>query len=272
MEAIYRVSGQRAETSESAGRPWDHTFQHGAAPAALVAWAAEHLEIDPPMSIVRLTLDLLRQVPVAPLQIRSEVVRQGRTIQVASISLLARDVEVVRASALKVLQSSPALPDALGETPLDVPPPDDCQMISDEERVGTTVARSAFLRGVTARPVTRGKGRPGPAPIWFRANQSIVGGQPISPIMRAAIAADFGDGVSSFLDPKEWSFINGDVTLNLVRPPVGDWILVNADMSLGRDGGGLAAARLGDVQGYFGRSAQSLLIGRRRSALQPDPA
>jgi Acyl-CoA thioesterase C-terminal domain/Acyl-CoA thioesterase N-terminal domain len=263
VDAVFEVAGQAVETSASAGGPWDHAFQHGAAPAALVAWAAERLNTDPPMRIVRLTLDLVRPVPVAPLEIRSEVVRQGRKIQVASISLLARDVEVVRASVLKVLQASPPLPEGLGESALDVPLPDECEAISDEQRVSSTVARSPFLKGVSARPATRNGPRRAPAAIWFRANQPIVGGQPISPIMRAAIAADFGNGVSSVLDPKEWSFINGDVTLSLARPPVGEWILVNADMSLGRDGGGVAAARLGDVKGYFGRSAQSLVIERR---------
>ena len=263
MNAVFEVAGQSVETSPSAAGPWDQAFQHGAAPAALVAWAAERLQSDPPMRIVRLTLDLLRPVPVAPLEIRAEVLRQGRKIQVVSISLLAGGVAVVMANVLKVLQSNPPLPKGLGETELDCPLPDECEAISDEERVSSTVARSPFLRGVSARPVTRDEHRPARNAIWFRANQPIVGGQPISPMMRAAIAADFGNGVSSVLDPKEWSFINGDVTLSLVRPPVGEWILVNADMGLGRDGGGVAAARLGDVEGYFGRSTQSLVIERR---------
>jgi hypothetical protein len=69
--------------------------------------------------------------------------------------------------------------------------------------------------------------------------------------------------VSSVLDPKEWSFINGDVTLNLARLPVGEWILVNVETSLGRDGVGVASARLADATGYFGRAAQSLIVERR---------
>jgi hypothetical protein len=81
--------------------------------------------------------------------------------------------------------------------------------------------------------------------------------------MRAAIAADFCNGVSSPLDPKQWSFINGDMTLNLARPPAREWILVNAETILGGDGGGVATARLADRDGYFGRASQSLIIERR---------
>jgi len=99
--------------------------------------------------------------------------------------------------------------------------------------------------------------------MWFRANQPIIEGKPVSPLMRAAIAADFCNGVSSPLDAKRWTFINGDVTLSLARLPIGEWILVNAETWLGPDGGGVALARLGDETGYFGRAAQSLIIERR---------
>ena len=258
MQAVYGVSGPRVETSASAAGPWDPGLQHGAAPAALAAWAAEQIVTDVPMRIARLTLDLLRPVPVAPLEIRSAVLRQGRKIQLLSIALAAAGVEVVHASVLRVRQSEPPLPPDLCGIALDLPLPDDCRELRAGERV-----RSAFLEGVSARLATGPERRPGPAAMWFRADQPIVAGQPTSPTMRAAIAADFCNGVSSALDAKDWSFINGDVTLSLARLPVGDWILVDAETWLGPDGGGTAMARLADTSGYFGRAAQSLIIERR---------
>jgi hypothetical protein len=44
---------------------------------------------------------------------------------------------------------------------------------------------------------------------------------------------------------------------------VGDWILLNSEMTLGVDGAGLAVSRLGDVQGYFGRAIQCLVVEPR---------
>jgi hypothetical protein len=41
MDAIYRVDGNRVVASANAAGPWDAGMQHGSAPAALVAWAAE---------------------------------------------------------------------------------------------------------------------------------------------------------------------------------------------------------------------------------------
>jgi hypothetical protein len=258
MQAVYEVSGPRVETSASAGGPWDPNMQHGAAPAALVAWAAERLESETPMRVARLTLDLLRPVPVAPLEIRSEVVRQGRKIQVASVRLLARGVEVVRASVMKVRITNPSLESDLCNVGLDHPAPE----WSHEPTKGPRVS-SPFLEGISARLASGTERKPGPTAMWFRAQQPIVQGESISPLMRAAIAADFCNGVSSSLDVTQWTFINGDLTLSLARMPVGEWILLDAETWLGSDGGGIAHARLGDTSGYFGRAAQSLLIERR---------
>jgi hypothetical protein len=44
QEAIYRIDRGRALTSLSAADPWDGATQHGAGPAALVAWAIEGIE------------------------------------------------------------------------------------------------------------------------------------------------------------------------------------------------------------------------------------
>ncbi len=102
MEAIYRVEGATAETSAFAGGPWSPKLQHGAAPSSLICWAVEHLPSPVPMRVARLTVDLMRPVPVAPLTIETEIVREGRKIQLVSVRLLADGAEVVRASALRI--------------------------------------------------------------------------------------------------------------------------------------------------------------------------
>ena len=62
---------------------------------------------------------------------------------------------------------------------------------------------------------------------------------------------------------REWTFINGDLTLSLAREPVGDWILLDAETWAGPDSIGVAAARLADRDGYFGRAVQSVLFEKR---------
>ena len=77
MDAIYRVDGQRVVPSSDAAGPWDAGMQHGSAPAALAVWAAEAIPAAMPMEIARVTIDLMQPVPVAPLTLQSEVLREG---------------------------------------------------------------------------------------------------------------------------------------------------------------------------------------------------
>src|SRR6185295_9170089 len=110
MEPIYRVEGATAETSAFAGGPWDPKLQHGAAPASLVCWAVERLPAPTPMRVARLTVDLMRPVPVAPLTLAVEVLREGKKIQLVAVRLLANGTEVVRATALRIRREEQALP------------------------------------------------------------------------------------------------------------------------------------------------------------------
>jgi hypothetical protein len=106
--------------------------------------------------------------------------------------------------------------------------------------------------------------QPGPAAVWFRVDHPIIDGVPISPLMRAAMVADFCNGTSAIVDFERWTYINADTTLNLSRMPVGEWILLDARTSPGSTGMGVASARLADTHGYFGRAAQTILLEPRR--------
>jgi hypothetical protein len=235
MDAIYRVDGNRAETSPNAAGPWDSTMQHGSVPAALVIWAAEAIPTSVPMQIVRVTIDLMRPVPVASLTIETEVLREGRKIQLCAIRLLADNVVVVRATVLKIRAGSLPLPSDIAGTPIDVPPPDQGQPMQPR------FSRTPFVTGLSVSAVRGGFLKPGPGAIWYRIDRPIVEGAPISQIMRAVVAADFCNGTSSMLDFDKWTFLNADLAVSLARPPVGDWILLNAETWIGPDGAGIAA-------------------------------
>ena len=47
------------------------------------------------------------------------------------------------------------------------------------------------------------------------------------------------------------------------REPVGEWILLDAETWVGPDSVGIAAARLADTRGYFGRAVQSVIFEKR---------
>lgn len=258
MDAIFRIEGRRAITSPNAAGPWSPDMQHGSAPTGLVTWAAEAIATPVPMQIVRLTIDLMRPVPLTPLDIETEVLRQGRKIQLCEVRLSAGGVLVVRATVLKIrVAAAQALPPEIADAPIDVPGPEQSPVEPGD------FSSSPFVSGMSMRAARGGFAKPGSSAIWYRVDRPLVEGAPISQVMRAAVASDFSNATSVALDFRHWTFLNADLTISLARQPIGDWILLDGDCWIGPDGAGLAMARLGDQRGYFGRAVQSLVIEKR---------
>lgn len=258
MDALFRIDGHHVVSSPDTAGPWDPTMQHGAAPSALVTSIAEAIPTSGPMQVVRITVDLMRPVPVGPLRFEREVLRDGRKIQLCAVRLYADAHLVVSATVLKIRSATLPLPDDVVETPVTLPGPDTSRPLS------ARTDRNPFLRGIEMRAATGDFGSKGPAAIWYRLGRPVVESAPVSQIVRAVVASDFTNGTSSSLDFRHWTFLNADLSINLARPPVGDWILLDAESWIGPDGHGIAAARLADQTGYFGRAVQSLVIEKRQ--------
>ena len=257
MKAVFRVDGDRVSVSPQAAGPWDSTMQHGSAPASLVVWAAEAIPTQAPMRIARVSIDLMRPVPLQPLTLETEVLREGRKIQLCAVRLRADGVLAVAATVLKVRLKNEALPADVSGPRVELPSPDK----SPEDPAQFT--NSPFVTGMQLRSA-RGKfGVPGPGAIWYRVVRPLVEGQAVSQAVRAVVAADFCNGTSAALDFRQWTFLNADLTVSMAREPVGEWILLDAESWIGPDGAGLSMARLADEKGYFGRAVQCLVVDRR---------
>jgi hypothetical protein len=239
--------------------PWDPAAQHGGPAAALLARAVEAVEAPAPMQVTRLTYDLLRPVPIAPLEIRTEVVRTGKRISIVEATLLADDVAVMRVSAMRIRTADLELPDGVNP---DDPPPGEPGTGELAIPLGGGGAYNDL--GCEIRFVEGGFQHYGPGTAWVRLRMPVVLGEDPSPVVRAAAAADFGNGLSSVLPMRDWLYINPDLTLHLARPPAGEWIGLRSVTYPSNRGAGLAESALYDATGRFGRSAQSLLIDRQR--------
>lgn len=257
MDAIYRVDGDRVAVHPNAAGPWDPHMQHGSAPASLAVWAAEQIPTAVDMRIARVSVDLMRPVPLAPLTLQTEVVREGRKIQLVAVRLFADGAMVVGATVLKIKRQAVSLPTDVAGPPLRLPGPAQ----SREEKV--EFSESPFVTGLSLRAARGQFGVPGCGAIWYRIDRPLVEGFAVSQAMRAVVAADFCNGTSPALDFRHWTFINADLTVSMMREPVGDWILLDAESWIGPEGAGLAMAALADEHGYFGRVVQSLVIEKR---------
>lgn len=271
-DALFAPDGDHLVPTEYSRGPWSPDALHGGPVAALVARAAEACEADPAMHLARLTVELLRPVPLAPLTVEATMSRPGRKVQVVDVDVSAGDSVVVRGRGVRIRMhgaEDPAgagLPAAGGSGPVPGVDPDAPLGVESGERIEPIVdAYPGFHNaGAELRFVAGRFDGPGAATVWVRLAVPVVPGEEPSPAQRAAAAADFGNGVSSELDFRQYQFINPDLTVYLERPPVGDWVCLDARTRLGAPGVGLAESLLWDVRGPAGRSIQSLVVERRR--------
>ena len=120
---------------------------------------------------------------------------------------------------------------------------------------------SVEWRGSTARST-----QPGPAVVWMRPLVPLVPGEEMSPLQRLLTCVDSASGASAALDLAEWNFMNTELSVHLVRPPVGEWVCLRAETTLATGAVGLAASEVYDENGLVARSAQALLVSRVRGA------
>lgn len=265
-EALFVSEGGAWIPTDRSRGPWTRDALHGGPVAALVARAAERCEPIPgAMHVTRLSLELLRPVPVSPLEVHASVVRPGRKVQLVDVHVSSGGVDLAwgRALRIRLLEAEGTVSDRIASftTESGAPPPGPDEGSPTEPLVEGY--RAFHNSGAELRFVRGEFGRRGPATVWVRLAVPLVPGEEPSPVQRAAAAADFGNGVSSVLDYGSWIFINPDLTITLERPPVGEWICLDAATRLGAPGVGVAQSALWDGGGRFGTAIQSLLVEPR---------
>jgi Acyl-CoA thioesterase C-terminal domain/Acyl-CoA thioesterase N-terminal domain len=238
--------------------PWSSEALHGGPVAALLARLAEGAVTPDAMRPARITVELLRPVPLATLRGEARLLRPGRKVQWVGASLHEGERELARATVLWIRREALPPPEGHGGGHAARPPgPETVPATRPEWRSG---GRAYHSHGVEHRVVRGAWGRPGPCTDWIRLRVPVVAGEAPSPLQRVAAAADFGNGISAALPLGAWRFVNPDLTIHLQRLPRGEWIGLDAVTWLEGQGIGLAESELFDEEGRLGRSLQSLLL------------
>lgn len=260
--AVFTRHGDTWHPSALSRGPWDPRAQHGGAPCGLFAHVAEQAMGEACWQLGRLTVELVRPVPVSPL--RTEVAKQAsRATARISIDLFDGSTLVARAHALMLRQQAMSLPDDVpGWTPGRLLPlPADC---SEKLRIpGLPDGVSFYGNAVETRNAQGDPSQPGGGAAWFRLAVPFVEGMPASPAMRAIAAADFGNGLSWVLPASRYVFANADLSLHLHRQPMGEWIGLQSQTQVDASGAGVTLSRLFDEQGSIGVAAQTLVLRER---------
>lgn len=260
--AAYAVVSPRVVRASVLTRgPWDPQHQHAGPPIAMVCRAIEAVAQEHGLGhIGRLTANLLRPVPIGELEIEVVTDYAGRNAAHYSARLWGAGKELARFTALAQRESELVLPAVLDGHPLPQAPkpPHECEpqrmpfgrrSLGYGDLVENRIAHGQFFRGRCA--------------AWFRLRHPLVESEAPSGYQRVAVAADSGNGVSAVLRLDEYSFVNADLTINLLRRPVGEWICLDARTLLAPNGCGLAESQLFDEAGLIGRATQSLAVRAR---------
>jgi hypothetical protein len=207
--------------------------------------------------IARLTANLLRPVSTGELVVEVMTDYVGRNAGHFSAHLMAGYKDVGRFTALAQREATVDLPAQLAghQLPQAPRPPE----ASPKARFPFASAPLGYSDLVQTR-AAEGGNFDGPCAISFRLRHPLLEHEMPSPYQRVAVAADSGNGISALLDYPRFSFVNSDLTIHLLRRPVGEWICLAARTYLGMQGSGLAESALYDTKGLIGRAAQSLAV------------
>jgi hypothetical protein len=259
--SAYTPDGGQFVASGLTRGPWSPVHQHAGPPCALVCRAIELAAAPHGLTHMgRLTGNLLRPVPIGALTVAVQEDYVGRNAGHFSARLLAGDREVARFTALMQREEDLPVPPGTQGHPLPCAPrpPHECPpclmpFARETEGYGDLVETR----------LAQGRYFDGPCSAWFRLRHPLVEGQLPSGYQRVVVAADSGNGISAVLRLEHHTFVNCDLTINLLRRPVGEWICLQARTELGGNGCGIAESALYDEAGLIGRATQSLAIRAR---------
>lgn len=232
---------------------WRPEEMHMAAVSGLLVHEIEAGFAKDGLRIARLSYDILGTLWSGDLQVRTRVIRPGRTIELVESVLTARDRTVLtcRAWLLATADTTEGVvtPDA------ELTPRAECT--GHEALSGWDGGFIATLTGVEAPDHAPGRGR-----VWITSDVPLVDGEPTSDLVRLIGLTDTANGIAPVLEPRPggWFFPNVDLQVHLYRQPAGQWLGIANQVSVGPDGVGLTSSVLHDDDGPFAHVEQTLTV------------
>ena len=265
-DSFYEPDGELYVATELTGGPWDPDAQHAGPPAALIGREVDRLgggriggEGGPPAQVGRITYEVLRPVPIAPLRVGAEVVRPGRRVEMFEATLSDQAGEALmraRGWRLRTEAVSFESPPSEHEQPPSRERGEPGQFFHTGYDVGYHAAMEyRFTSGAFMEA--------GPATVWMRMDVPLLLGEEPTPLQRVLAVADSANGVSASLDWNRFLFINVDLTVHLHRMPEGEWVCLDAVTLPEPNGVGMSDTLLLDERGPIGRATQTLLVAER---------
>jgi hypothetical protein len=237
----------------SAG-PWDPRRLHGRVLIGLLAHAIERRCGDAAYMPARLTVDMYRLPDFSPITVETRMVRDGHRIKVIDAEAFSAGQSIGRATS-QLLRRTENPPGRIWTPPTwDAPAPDALPPPGNQ---------AAALGGMwEIRPIVGAMGTLGLRRAWMAEVRALIGGEPLTPFVRAALAADFASPFANAGDAG-LAYINSDVTLYLHREPTDRWLGFEVTNHNATDGVAIGECGVYDVEGAIGWVSVCALAQKR---------
>ncbi|WP_341926833.1 acyl-CoA thioesterase domain-containing protein [Nocardioides psychrotolerans] len=257
--AFFAPEGDTLVPTAMAQSMWSTDQMHGVAVSGALGRALERAvaalgraDLQP----TRYTVDLFRAARMQPCEISTEVVREGSRICLVDATMTQAGERVARASAvfLKPTASTEGQVWSPDERPS--PPPHEVAPPTDEPHVPYFHSEVGWTQDFSQH-------QNGSRKQSWNSAIPVVAGEAITPFQAAAAIAD-GASLVTHWGSLGVEHINTDITLTLVRPPVGVEIGLSAVDRLEQDGISVGTAAMFDRTGPLGTCVVTALANARR--------
>lgn len=258
-DGFFRRDGDLFVPSDYCRGPWNRESLHGRVISGLLGWAVEQYADDDDWHISRLTVDMYRLAPHAPVTLRSELLRSGNRVRLVECTLTVDGVDAAHATGLMLRRSGHADTTFAGEVAFPAPEPSPAAQLPSEPHGDHRDAWEMQRVEHEHPPFT-----------WMRMAPAFIAGIETSPFVRAAASADLTSPISNLSEPRS-AFINGDLTVHLQRYPEGEWIGFQPAYHESVAGVAIGSCRLFDTRGLIGLGTVSAVANDRERARASTP-
>ena len=239
-EGFFRVDGDVLVPAGFATSPWGRVL-HGRLIGGLTARAAEQARAgDPGLACGRLTIDMFRSAPVAPVRVESRMIRSGRRIVVLDVTVEQDDGPIGQGRAVLLRRSDQPDTPSLRTARWDAPAPPELGA-PRPPRPGTAWTAPWHMWSVGGSP----------GGMWIRETHPLITGEEVTPLVRLALAADLASPVAHSSDDG-LHFINADYTVSLGREPRGEYTGIQASGHVSDRGVAAGQCVVHDLEGPVG--------------------
>jgi hypothetical protein len=240
---FFDADGDTLVPAAFATSPWGQVL-HGRLIGGLTARAAEQARAgDPDLACGRLTVDLFRSVPLAPVSVTTRTVRAGRRIAVLEVTVEQDGAPVGQGRAVLLRRSQQPGGTFRPAPAWDAPRPPELGPPRSQSTSRWTAPWESWPAGGTDGPLTGG--------LWIRDTHPLVTGEQLTPAVRVAMAADLASPVSNY-STLGLSFINADYTVYLGRDPQGEYVGIQPSSHISEAGVAAGHCVLHDLRGAVG--------------------